>query len=1266
DDAEAARLRGIPGVVAIAPERIERLMTDAGPAWIGAETVWNGTVLGSNVRTRGEGAVVGIIDTGINASHPSFADVGADGYNHVNPRGRLYGACETTPARCTDKLIGIRDFTTEAARDGSDTDGHGSHVASTAAGNVIDRAIATRTGDIALRVSGVAPHANIISYKACVEGEGDEPGTCPGSATLAALNQAIIDQVDVVNYSIGGDPSDPWSGVRGTLDQESAFLNARFAGVVGVVAAGNDGPVEGSVASPSNAPWVLSVSNVSHDRKFANAAMSFTGAGVPTSLRFEGQSLTGVAITAPVVDAAARGFPLCSKGDAIDFPPTGASNPFPPGTFRGEIVLCRRGITGRVTKGYNLAESGAGGMILYNSAAEGESTVPDDHHLPATHIGAAAGTQLAALLAAARAQGGEVRATITATQAVRTGSGDLLAGSSARGPVQPVDGYLKPDIAAPGSGILAAAKTGDGLATLSGTSMASPHVAGAAALLVAANPDWSVAQIESALLTTAIDGVVLPDAVTRATAHDAGAGRANVANAARPGLWFDITREQFAAADPQSGSSSPEARDPSRLNRPSLVSRACLDSCTFTRTATAFVAGSWRAATTTVDGLQVSVTPIDFSLARGQSQLLTITVSVTDPRLVGRWHFGRVELVPSGTAASVATTRLPYAVLSDPGELPDEIRINADANNGFRDVNVGALAALKNPRFDTGPLSRLTGQSQGMPIDPTKDDPYDLPSAGTFVKLLDPPANLDGGGYGVYVEASSVTARDVDLFVGLDDNGDGQVQESEQRCTSTSAIASDRCAIAFPGESTRRVWVLVQNFAPSATGATDIVSIRDAVVALKSPLAARKRAGAAPGRTEAQRGFPVRISWNEPAMLQGETWIGFAGLGFGGGPVSHVPIVLARTGNNLVSPIVMQTGALGRDSETIALAPGNAHDRIVIDVPPTATAMTVTTAGTGEVDLYVSRATAPVTGPDLGVAPARGQAQGTSIHPGATERVDLAGAVLTPGRWFVTPVNAGSTDARFTLEVALTEAGTAPVITDNGYFNVARAGHGVFFHQIGDLWALVWYTYLQDGSPSWYIATGTRPAQGKGTWSAPLLRFTWDGRVSASTVVGEASITPTARDRFVYSWVLDGTWGSESFEPTGTLGCAAVTPAGTTSVAGSWFAPALSGYGFNIVTTPTSEAMTTYVYDASGNPRWLLGSTSTPGQGNVALTQFLGFCPTCAFAPIQGSPGGTLTRSYSAPNAANASLAINFSAPANGAWSSSNALQKITANLPCQ
>ena len=97
--------------------------------------------------------------------------------------------------------------------------------------------------------------------------------------------------------------------------------------------------------------------------QFRNAASNVTGPGITTPRRFDGQSLTGLAVTREHRRRARRfGFPLCSQGEAIDLPPTGASNPFPPGTFNGEIVLCRRGVTGRVTKGFNVSAAGAGGI----------------------------------------------------------------------------------------------------------------------------------------------------------------------------------------------------------------------------------------------------------------------------------------------------------------------------------------------------------------------------------------------------------------------------------------------------------------------------------------------------------------------------------------------------------------------------------------------------------------------------------------------------------------------------------------------------------------------------------------------------------------------------------------------------------------------------------------------------------------------------------------------------------------------------------------
>src|SRR5436190_4496105 len=251
---EAAALATLPEVAAVAPDRMMKLLTDTGPTYIGATQLWGGNVPGVP-GTRGEGVVVGMIDSGLNFAHPSFAATGGDGYTHANPRGKFYGQCVQNPARCNSKLIGIYDYTSEGAQNGTDLDGHGSHTSATAVGNIVQSALPGVSAF--LPVSGVAPHANLIVYKACIK-EDDGQSSCPLSALISAMDQAVLDGVDRTNYSIGGDVSDPWQGARGgAADQASAMLNVRAAGIVPVVAAGNSGPVLGSVSDPGNAPWVI-------------------------------------------------------------------------------------------------------------------------------------------------------------------------------------------------------------------------------------------------------------------------------------------------------------------------------------------------------------------------------------------------------------------------------------------------------------------------------------------------------------------------------------------------------------------------------------------------------------------------------------------------------------------------------------------------------------------------------------------------------------------------------------------------------------------------------------------------------------------------------------------------------------------------------------------------------------------------------------------------------------------------------------------------
>ena len=247
----------------IIPVTVHRPHTDAGPAWIGAPGAWG------TAGNMGEGVVVGVVDSGVNWDHPAFADIGGDDFDHDNPRGRQFGLCSNAQVLCNDKLIGVYDFTEEGTRLGRDLDGHGTHVASTAVGNIRLSNLVGNTGSVVRNVSGVAPHANLITYKVCLADDVSTPdvdeNVCLLDAILSAFEQIVVDQVDVVNYSIGGNSSNPW-----TDNDALTMLTARDAGVLTVTSAGNGGSAPDTISSPANAPWLLAVANVTHNRRFEN------------------------------------------------------------------------------------------------------------------------------------------------------------------------------------------------------------------------------------------------------------------------------------------------------------------------------------------------------------------------------------------------------------------------------------------------------------------------------------------------------------------------------------------------------------------------------------------------------------------------------------------------------------------------------------------------------------------------------------------------------------------------------------------------------------------------------------------------------------------------------------------------------------------------------------------------------------------------------------------------------------------------------------
>ncbi|AVP97496.1 hypothetical protein C7S18_09950 [Ahniella affigens] len=1259
---EAMQIARLPGVLSVAPEQIRYLQSGIGARYVGADQVWNGTVPDYFRSSRGEGVVVGVIDSGLNTSHPAFADVSPDGYNHSNPRGQRYGICNNVgEARCSDKVIGLYDFVNEnnatGANAGKDLVGHGTHVAGIAIGNSIDFSLNGDGFSIAMSITGTAPRANLIAYKACIaNAEGN--GVCPGGATVAAINQAVADGVDVVNYSIGGFSSEtPWS--PNDADAQ-AFLNLRNAGIVAVVAAGNHSVDEPSaVASPAYSPWVIAAANVTSNAQFRTTLADIHGTGITTPFTLFGSAVTGGVADSEVVYAGDFGNALCGTGTSQGVAPTGASNPFPAGTFTGKIVICDRGTYARVEKGFNVRQSGAVGYVLANTSAEGGSLVTDQHYLPAVHLSFANGDTLKAAVRAARQASGSVRARIDGVVWSTDGQGSVLSSSSNIGPVSVYSGVQKPDLAAPGTDILAPhIPDATSIDSLSGTSMAAPAIAGAAALLIGLNPTWTVDQVSSALVATAVRNVKLSDGQTDAPFYQGGNGTLSLPRAVKAGLHLRVTGAEFAAANPAIGG------QPVTLNLPALHRQLCVPSCSFTRTLTANVGGTWIAQGTVPVGT-VSVQPNSLALAQGQSA--TVSITVTPPAGGAGWIEGVVSFVSTSNPNQIASTDLPISVFA-PIEFTNLLTtVENVASSGDGTVNLLPGVAVDEVVIRDAELKPFELAPINVGLDATPGDPYDITTQ-NFTRLVSKPSaapGVDATKTAIFVETGSNNSQNLDLFIGIDSNGDGRPQQAEELCRRTTAGASEQCLLL--GDFTqagRQYWIMVQNRANSgAANDQPVLGVYNG--ALDGGADLQFSAQSLRGKLTAGQFVPVEISWNLPAF--GPNTSAMAMIAFGSRRESPtnlglMPILFKRDGTSRLPPMMLK--AIANDSRALALQPGQAQDRMIIDVPANASALILRTSAVGgDIDLYVSKVDDAGPGPGIPTAPARDQQPFRSITAGSDEVVALEGTDLTPGRYFVTPVNVGASAAAVSVNARTEFAGVLTQPAANGYFNPARSGHGVFLARTPDVWALAWYTFDSSGRPIWYTAQGAAAGAADSTWTAPIYRSTWNGVRDNPQQVGEVLLTFDGTGSFRYSWFLDGQYGSEPFVPIGAPVCANAN----LSVGGGWLRPDQTGWGSYFLNFAGNfEAEAIYVYDSNGLPRWVIGEGTYATTLQKNLFQVSGFCPTCDVVATTRTQVGTASRTLNSSTQGTFSSNFVFTNGAIGSWEQNNvAWLKLTPSLAC-
>ncbi len=637
-----SRLLEVPGVVAVQRDRLNHL--DAVPEpyrFVGADQVWPSL---GGLPNAGSNVTIADLDTGIWPENPMLADNGTipppangpfvcDFGDGVNPTyGRSFA--------CNDKLVGARvDLSTYLSVIGAqpdefcasstgpcsarDSEGHGTHTATTAGGDFVDRA--PIFGIDRGPTSGLAPGAHILAYRVCLS-QG-----CFSSDSVAAVGQAIADGANVLNFSISGG-RDPF-----TDPVELAFRDFYAAGGLANASAGNAGP--GAATSDHGGPWENTV-GASYPSRLYLTTLYLVAGNADTA------EVIGSSITQPISSATPVVLATSVAGHASD---STCSDPFAPGSVAGEIVVCARGNqAGRAASSYEVLGGGAAGMILYNPTHQDLFT--DNFWVPTIMLDGGTTPQIPhdtdRFLTFMNGHSG-VTATWVTGAATATSAGDVMTTFSSRGPL---GDWIKPDITAPGIEILAgnsaepaasevaSGPPGENFQAIAGTSMSAPHATGIASLVFAAHPTWTPGQVKSAMMTSSLRDVLKPDGLAPADPFDDGAGSIRANRAVSPTVTFDESAAGYAAL-----ASDPGGRIDA--NVPSIDAPTMPGSVTTTRTMknVSNVAQHFTSGTTATGG-SITVSPRSFTVPPHGSK--TITVTIHGESLASGQYFGGIVLHP--------------------------------------------------------------------------------------------------------------------------------------------------------------------------------------------------------------------------------------------------------------------------------------------------------------------------------------------------------------------------------------------------------------------------------------------------------------------------------------------------------------------------------------------------------------------------------------------------------------------------------------------
>jgi subtilisin family serine protease len=532
------QLRSLPNVKRVSRDWAHTPSLYASIPLINAPAAWNNPAIGGE-QNAGKGMKVASVDGGVHKDAPMF-----NGAGYAYPEGYPKG----DPSGTNGKIIVARAYfrTWDPPSPGDENvwpgllgTSHGTHTASTAAGNKVE---ASFLGADPVTLSGVAPKAYVMSYRVFYNSITNN-GSFYNAEGIKALEDAVADGADVINNSWGGGPYS-LGGQYDALDQ--ALINAVNAGVFVSMSAGNAGP--GLATSDHPSADYISVAASQSGGSYAAGVLE-AAAPEPVPAELTGLAYQAAAFGAPIPLGEVLG-PYPYAAAEVVAPGNGQGcNPFPEGLFEGKAALIVRGTCEFGVKALNAENAGATMFIVYNHAAGGDAlismgpgVVGNQVTIPGVFVGNTSGTGLM--------EWNDANPTTAQLQlstiAFQVGNEpDVVANFSSRGPS--VGNGLKPDITAPGVNILAQGyapgATGEdrhlGFGEASGTSMAAPHVTGAGAILKQIHPTWSPGWIKSALMSTSKYLDIYLEDGSPAQPLQMGAGRLDLGKAVNPGVILD-------------------------------------------------------------------------------------------------------------------------------------------------------------------------------------------------------------------------------------------------------------------------------------------------------------------------------------------------------------------------------------------------------------------------------------------------------------------------------------------------------------------------------------------------------------------------------------------------------------------------------------------------------------------------------------------------------------------------------------------------------